>query len=79
VVSEQIEFRVYLNGSDGAALMSHMMGQQDLGNMDFAGFGSSPFGRAPIVVALEMLSTVGGFVGCITFFFYRRRLTRDDA
>jgi len=80
VVSALLVFRLYLNGSDAAALMSYMMAQQELGNMDFAGFGSSPqIAPAAFVVALEMLSTVGGFLGCIAFFFYRRRSARDDA
>jgi hypothetical protein len=78
VVSALLVFRIYLNGSDAAALMSHMMAQQALGNMNFAGFGSNPLGATPIVMALEMLSTVGGFLGCITFFFYRRRSTRGS-
>jgi len=79
VVSALLVFRLYLNGSDATALMSHMMAQQESGAMDFAGFGSSPVGAAPIVMVLEMLSTVGGYLGCIAFFFYRRRPMRGDA
>ena len=77
-VSALLIFRLFLNGSDAAALFSYMLEQQQLGNLDLAGFGSHPAWVAPVVTFLEILSTVGGFIGCITFFFYRRRSSVDD-
>lgn len=72
VVSGLLIFRMYLNGGDAAALMAHMQTQQRLGNLDLAGFGENPIWAAPFVVTLEILSTIGGYFGCIAFFLYRR-------
>lgn len=78
VVSALLILRLFLNGNDAAALMAHMLEQQRLGNLDLAGFGSNPL-PVRLVSSLEILSTVGGYIGCMAFFFYRRMSVTDDA
>jgi hypothetical protein len=50
-----------------------MLEQQQLGLIDLAGIGSHPRWVTQVVMPLEILSTVGGFVGCVSFFLYRRK------
>ena len=78
-VSALLLFRLYLNGNDAAALLSHIQEQQALGNLDAGGFASNPPWSAPVVITLEILATLGGYIGCIAFFVYRRRMPSDDA
>ena len=78
VVSALLILRLFLNGNDAAALMAHMLEQQRLGNLDLAGFGSNPL-PTRLVSSLEILSTVGGYIGCMAFFFYRRMSVTDSA
>ncbi len=77
VVSALLIFRLYLNGNDAASLLSHIQDLQRAGEIDVGEFGTFPTWSAPVVVALEILTTVGGYLGCISFFIYRRR-TGDD-
>lgn len=79
VVSALLILRLFFNGNDASALMAHMQEQQQLGNLDMAGFGSNPRWAAPAVISLEVLATIGGYLGCIAFFFFRRRSAPDDA
>jgi len=79
VVSALLILRLFLNGNDAAALMAHMLEQQRLGNLDLAGFGSNPRWPTRLVSSLEILSTVGGYIGCMAFFFYRRMSVTDNA
>lgn len=78
IVSALLMMRLYLNGSDAAALLVHIQEQQALGNLDVGGFGSSPSWSAPVVTALEILATLGGYIGCMAFFVYRRKTPTDD-
>ena len=73
LVSALLILRLYLNGSDAAALLAYMQYQEQLGNLDLAGFGSNPAWSAPVVITLEILVTVGGYIGCIAFYLYRRK------
>lgn len=78
-VSFLLMFRLYLNGADAAALFEYMKEQEALGNLDLAGFGENPSWASQIVPLLEILSTVGGYLGCIVFFLYRRlSFLKDD-
>jgi len=79
VVSALLVFRLFLNGGDAMALMSYMREQEQMGRLDLAGFGSHPAWVTRVVVPLEILSTVGGFIGCTMFFLYRRRSGADEA
>jgi hypothetical protein len=72
VVSALLVFRLLLNGGDAQALLSYMLEQEQLGQLDLAGFGSHPRWVTRVVLPLEILSTIGGFIGCIAFFLYRR-------
>lgn len=78
VVSALLALRLYLNGSDAAALMAQVQELQRLGEIDVGGFGKFPSWSPSVVFILEILTTVGGYLGCILFFIYRRR-NGDDA
>ena len=71
-VSLLLMFRLYLNGGDSAALMAYMREQEALGNLNLAGFGDNPAWSDIVVPGLEILSTVGGYLGCVVFFVQRR-------
>lgn len=78
VVSALLILRLYLNGSDATALLAHILELQRLGKIDVGQFGTFPSWSALVVVALEILTTVGGYFGCIYFFIYCRN-AGDDA
>ncbi len=77
VVSALLILRLFLNGSDAAALHAHILELQRMGEIDVGEFGTFPSWVATVVVALEILTTVGGYLGCIYFFLHQRRSTGD--
>ena len=77
LVSFLLIFRLYLNGKDGAALMEYMKTQEAEGNLKLGGFGDNPGWVGATIPALEIISTVGGYIGCIVFFMYRRLNSPD--
>ena len=78
VVSLLLILRLFLNGIDAAALLTHILSLQSEGIVDIGEFGDLSARSAPIVVTLEILTTVGGYIGCISFFIYRRN-TGEEA
>lgn len=76
-VSALLILRLFLNGKDAGALLAHIQELQRLGEIDVGSFGTVPSWSAPVVVALEILTTVGGYLGCMSFFIYRRRMGED--
>lgn len=73
VVSGVLILRLVLLRRDSGALLQYIFSQKDAGNLDLSWFGmNSPLAQQ-IVTYLEVAATVGGFLGCIVFFVYRRR------
>ena len=73
VVSLLLAFRLYLNGGDAAAVMEYMKARESMGSLDLGGFGDNPPWSGTVVPFLEMASILGGYIGCVIFFVYRRR------
>ncbi len=65
-------FRMVLNRNDAHAIMEHMFEQKKQGALDFAWLGANPEWIANVVWALELTVSIGGFFGCLLFFFYQR-------
>ena len=73
VVSGVLIFRLVLLRRDSRALLRYIFEQKDSGNLDLPWFGvNSPLAQQ-IVSYLEVIAIVGGFLGCVIFFIYRRR------
>ena len=77
-VSLLMIFRLYLNGDAAAALLEYMKTNEALGNLDLRVFGNNPSWAGIVVPGLEILSTAGGYIGCVVFFFYRRKTQERD-
>ena len=76
VVSGLLIFQIFLNRNDAQEIVSYMYEQKFSGNLDLSWWGSNPAWAATINQYLVVGVTVGGFLGCIAFFFYRRRVSR---
>ena len=77
LVSFLLIFRLYLNGKDATALMEYMKAQEAVGNLNLGGFGDNPRWVGPLIPVVEILVTVGGYIGCMFFFMYRRATSSD--
>ena len=73
VVSTLLIFGVFLNRNDAEELMTHMLTQDQLGNLDLVWLGSNPAWSATIMTILYIVATIGGYFACIAYFFYKRR------
>ena len=69
-------FRLYFTRSDATALVAYMNDQKQSGNLEFDWWGSVPVWATPIIGFLEVAVTIGGYIGCIVFFFYQRKSAR---
>jgi hypothetical protein len=65
-----------LNRNDAHAIMKYMLEQKALGKFDLPWLGANPAWTGEITVFLELAVTIGGFLGCIVYFFYQRRLSK---
>ncbi len=75
LVSGGLVFRMTLVRNNMEALLAYVVEQKALENLDLPWFPLNP-SVGIFVVYLEIAATVGGFVGCIVFFFYQRRLAK---
>ena len=78
LVSGLLIFQIFLNRNDAQAIASYMFEEKQSGNLDLSWFGSNPFWATTINQYLMLAVAVGGFLGCIAFFFYQRRAGVDD-
>ena len=62
--------------SDASAIISYMQEQKQSGNLDLSWWGTVPAWAAPVIGGLEVAVTVGGYLGCLAFFFYQRKTAR---
>ena len=73
VVSGVLIFRLVLLRRDSRALLRYIFEQKEAGSLDLPWFGlNSPLAQQ-VVTYLEVMATLGGFLGCVAFFLYRRR------
>ena len=78
LVSAGLVFRMTLVRNNMEALLAYVVEQKALENLDLPWFPlSSTMGIS--MTYLEIAATVGGFVGCMVFFFYQRRLAKHAA
>ena len=59
--------------NDFEALYTYIVQQQASGNLDIPWFGTNPSFGAELISYLIYFVTVGGYLGCIAFFFFQRR------
>lgn len=77
LVSAQLIFGIFLNRNDAAEIMAHMLAQSQAGNFDLDWLGTNPSWSADVTTFLYIVTTVGGYIACITFFFYKRRAQQE--
>ena len=59
--------------NDFSSLNTYILEQMASGNLDLPWFGNNPSWASGIVTALLSIATVGGYFGCLVFFFVQRR------
>ena len=77
-VSGVLMFRLYLIRMDTQELIKYIFEQKAAGNLDLEWFGTSPAWAPTVLAAIEITAILGGFLGCLVFFVYRR-FNHDDA
>ena len=77
VVCTVLIFGIFLNRNDAEELMAHMLKESKLGNLDLVWLGSNPDWAATIVTIFYIVATIGGYLACTAYFFYRRKSERD--
>ena len=71
-------FQIYLLNVDIDNLYAFIYSQKASGAYDLSWFGQNPAWAARVQTALQVLSTFGGYIGCMVFFFYQRRHGVDE-
>ena len=66
-------FRIFLNRNDAQAIASYMLEQKQSGSLELSWYGSNPSWTVGTSTFLEIAVVLGGFLGCLVFFFYQRR------
>ena len=64
--------------NDMEQLYSYIMQLQAAGNIDLIWFGSNPAWAVALQTILQNLVAVGGYIGCMVFFFYQRTHDSDN-
>lgn len=77
-VSAVLMVRLFLIRTDTRYLIAYIHEQKGLGNLDLPWFGYNPSWAPLILGYIEIIAILGGFIGCIVFFFYKRH-SDDDA
>lgn len=71
-------FQIFLSRNDAQAIYAYMFEQKQSGNLDLVWFGSNPPWVTTVNQYLVIAVTIGGFIGCIAYFFYQRSHARPD-
>ena len=79
LVSTQLVFGIFLNRNDAAQIMAHLLAQRESGNFDLVWLGTNPPWSADVMAFLYIVTTIGGYFACVSFFFYKRRTQRGEA
>lgn len=59
--------------SDMGQLLRHLLAQKAAGVYDIAWLGNNPAWAVKILTYLHILVALGGYIGCLVFFFQQRR------
>jgi len=78
LVSALLIFQIFLNRKDVQAINAYMFEQKRSGNLDLVWFGTNPPWAVTVNQYLVIAVTIGGFIGCIAYFFYQRSHARYD-
>ena len=73
-----LDARLILPRDDFQSLYLYILRQKGAGNIDLPWFGTNPEWAVQILTYLFYAVTVGGYVGCLAFFFYQRSEHRPD-
>jgi len=73
VVAFLLIFQTYLLNVDLDNLYAYIYSQKSSGIYELPWFGRNSAGSARLLTILQILSTIGGYVGSIAFFFYQKR------
>ncbi|MFT7175484.1 MAG: hypothetical protein ACJAUG_001485 [Halioglobus sp.] len=65
-------FQVYLLNTDIDNLYAYIYSQKASGAYELSWFGQNPAWSARVLTVLQVLSTLGGYIGCMVFFFYQK-------
>jgi len=79
LVSGLFIFQIFLYRSDARAIASYLLELKQSGNLDLSWYGSNPLWATTTNVYLMIAVTLGGFLGCIGFFFYQRQTANVDS
>lgn len=73
VVALLLVFQMYLINIDIDNLYAHIYSQKASEAYNLLWFGHNPVWAAQLLSVLQVLSTFGGYIGCLVFFFYQKR------
>ncbi len=72
-------FTIFLLNNDLDNLYSYIIDQKQAGAYDLPWFGLNPEWSSRMLTGLQVISTIGGYTGCLFFFFYQRKLGSDES
>jgi len=78
LVAGNLIFVLFLLNNDLDQLYSHIITQKISGAYELPWFGLNPEWSPRVLTAIQVLSTIGGYLGCIFFFIYQRRHRKDQ-
>ena len=70
--------RIVLLRRDFVELHAYIVEQQSIGAVDMPWFGTNPPWASEVLNYLMVGVTIGGYVGSVLFFFFKRRAARRD-
>ena len=70
--------QIYLLNVDLDNIYEYIIEQKVSGNFELPWFGQNPVWAASAATILGLLSTLGGYIGCIVFFIYLRSHGSSD-
>ena len=79
IVAGNLIFSLFLQNNDLDHLYAYIIEQKNSGAFDLPWFGMNQEWASPALTVLEVLSTLGGYIGCMFFFFYQRRHGHDES
>lgn len=68
-----IALNIYTLSNDLQRLYSYMFMKKQIGEYDLSWFGKNPLWMSNVLKITEIMSVIGGYVGALLFFFYRRK------
>jgi hypothetical protein len=71
-------FQLYFINIDIDNLTVYIYEQKSAGTYDLPWFGHNPLWGSISITVMQALSTVGGYIGSMTFFFYQRAYGADE-